>query len=208
MPFTLSGICGTYQFGSNLTADAGISRGWDQSLRDNTGAIDAFGRVKYNFSDRTSLTAAVITGPEQDHDNSHYRTVFDATLTHKLTDTLTLLADGIYGYEGRPDEGTTTTSTAQWYGVSGYAIQKITDQVSVGCRLEWYADQGGYTTGLSQNLYEATVGATVTPFPHDNIGQNLKLRPEFRWDYSDKRYFDDANKHDQFTFAIDAIYNF
>jgi hypothetical protein len=208
LPFTLTGIYGTYQFGGNLSADAGISRGFDQSLRDNNGAIDAFGRVKYSFNDRTSVTAAVISGPEQDHDNSHYRTVFDATLTHRLTDTLTLLADGIYGYEAKPDEGTTTNTTAQWYGVSGYAIQKLTDQVSIAGRLEWYADQGGYTTGLSQNLYEATVGATITPFPHDNLGQNLKFRPELRWDYSDRRYFDDAGKHDQFTFAVDAIYNF
>jgi hypothetical protein len=208
LPFTLTGVYGTYQFGGNLSADAGISRGWDQSLRDNNGAIDGFGRVKYNFSDRTSLAVAAITGPEQNRDNSHYRTVFDATLTYKLTDTLTLLGDGIYGYQARPNTGTTTNSIAQWYGVSGYAIQKLTDQVSVGARLEWYADQGGYTTGLSQNLYEATVGATIIPFPHDNLGQNLKFRPEVRWDYSDKRYFDAAGKHDQITFAIDAIYNF
>jgi hypothetical protein len=208
LPFTLTGIYATYQFGGNLTVDAGFSRGWDESLRDNNGSIDAFGRVKYNFSDRTSITAAAIVGPEQDHDNSHYRTVFDATLTHKLTDTLTLLGDAVYGYEARPDLGTTTNGTAQWYGVSGYAIQKLNDLVSVGARLEWYADEGGYTTGVSQNLYEATVGATVTPFPHDNLGQNLKLRPEFRVDYSDKRYFDAQSKHDQFTFAIDAIYNF
>ena len=59
LPFTLTGIYGTYQFNDQLTVDAGISRGWDQALEDNNGAIDFFGRVKYNFSRDTSVAAAV-----------------------------------------------------------------------------------------------------------------------------------------------------
>src|SRR3954451_13365837 len=72
LPFTLTGVYGTYQINDQLTVDAGISRGWDQALEDNNGAIDFFGRVKYNLSEQTSIAAAFITGAEQDNDNDNY----------------------------------------------------------------------------------------------------------------------------------------
>ncbi len=136
--------------------------------------------------------------------------MIDVTLTHALSDTTSVLFDGVFGYESGARIATNAPSTgdALWYGVSGYVIQKLNDQVSVAGRLEWYRDQDGYTTGLSQTLYEATVGLTITPFPNDKLGSGFKVRPEVRFDYSDEHYFDNASKHDQWTFAVDAFYNF
>ena len=42
----------------------------------------------------------------------------------------------------------------------------------------------------------------------DEIGRNFKLRPEFRWDYSSEHFFDGFSNNNQYTFAIDAIFNF
>jgi hypothetical protein len=75
-------------------------------------------------------------------------------------------------------------------------------------RGECYRDEEALTTGLAQTLFEGTVGLTVTPFPSDQIGQNLKIRPEVRFDYSTRHYFDGATRHDQTTVAIDAIFNY
>jgi hypothetical protein len=204
LPFTLTGITGYYPITNQVSVEGGISRGWDQSLRDNNGAIDGLARVRYDVSDRTSLTLAGIIGPELDNDNSHYRTTLDFTASHQATDRLTLLLDAVLGYQAQPS----SVGDANWYGIAGYAVYKINEYVSVAGRLEWYRDEQGLTTAVAQTLYEATVGLTVTPFPTDPVGANFKIRPEVRADYSSKRYFDGLTRHDQYTFALDAIFNF
>ncbi|MDB5332861.1 MAG: hypothetical protein JWP03_4012 [Phycisphaerales bacterium] len=204
LPFTLTGVTGYYALSDDLSIEAGISRGWGQSLKDNNGAINGLGRIRYSLGKTTDLSVALITGPELDNDNSHYRTVVDATITHQLTDKITILGDGVYGYQALPGGMT----SASWYGVAGYGVYKFSDQVSVAGRLEWYRDEEGFTTGLAQNLYEATAGLTITPFANDAIGQYFRLRPEVRYDYSSRNYFDGFRRHDQVTVAIDAVFNF
>ena len=130
-PFTLSGVSGLYIINDQWNVEAGISRGWDQSTKDNNGAIDGFVRVRFAPTDRTSFSLAAITGPEDDNDNSHYRQAVDLTVTHALTDNLTFLSDSVFGNDaaGSP-EGT----NANWYGTSGYLVYKLTDQFSVAGR--------------------------------------------------------------------------
>jgi hypothetical protein len=181
LPFTLTGAYATYTVNDQVTVDAGFSRGWDQSLKDNNDAIDVFGRVRYAVNDQLLLTLAVITGPEQDDDNDNYRSIVNATATYKVNDGLTLLADAIYGHQAQPNGG---GGDARWYGAAVYGIQTINESVSAAVRLEWYRDEGGYTTGLDQTLYEGTVGLTIRPFAGDQYLQHLKIRPEVRFDYS------------------------
>lgn len=211
LPFTLTGGYGTYVINDQWTFDAGVSRGWDQALRDNNDAADVFGRVKYRISDETAIALAFITGPEQDDDNGNYRTVLNLSGSHAVNPDLTLLVDGLYGHQAQPDVGIGGADgggESRWYGVSGYAIQRLSDVVSVAGRLEYYRDDGGYTTGLDQTLWEGTLGLTITPFPTDRYGQYFKIRPEIRYDVSDNDYFDGLTSHTQFTAAIDAIFNF
>lgn len=205
LPFTLTGAYATYAINNQLSFDAGFSRGWDQSTRDNNGTIDVFARVRYAIGDNLLLSLAAITGPEQDGDNGNYRTAVDFTATYTVTDKLTLLADVVYGQQNNPTGG---GGDAIWYGVSVYAVQELCKEASLGVRLEYYRDEGGYTTGLDQTLLEATVGLTIRPFSKDKFLQNLKIRPEVRIDYSDKNYFDGFSGHTQVTAAVDAIYNF
>jgi hypothetical protein len=205
LPFTLTGAYATYAFNEQLSLDAGFSRGWDQSLEDNNGAIDVLARLKYAPQKDVLFTLATIIGPEQDGDNANYRTLFNFTASWQANENLLLLADLIYGQQAQPDIG---GGDARWYGAAFYAIYKITPAVSAAARLEWYRDDGGYTTGVDQNLYEATVGLTIRPFPNDPYLSNLKIRPEVRLDYSDEKYFDGFSGNTQVTAAIDAIFNF
>jgi hypothetical protein len=216
LPFTLTGLYGTYRLNDRWTFDLGFSRGWDQTLEDNNDAIDVFGRVAYTISRDTRLAAAFIAGPEQDDDNGNWRTAIDVTLSHQVNPDLTLLFDAVYGYQAQgtfidvaPGGGFVATSEdAQWYGLSGYAIQRINENFTAAARLEVYRDEDGYTTAVAQTLYEATVGLTITPFPHDPYGQFFKIRPELRYDYSTENFFDGFSKHYQVTAAVDAIFNF
>ena len=209
LPYTLTGITGYYPITRQLSVEAGISRGWDQTFKDNNGAIDALARVRFDVDERTSLSLAGIVGPEQNHDNGHYRETFDFTVSHAATDRLTLLLDAVFGTQaGALLSSGARVDDANWYGAAGYAIYRINDYVSAAGRLEWYRDEAGYTTALPQTLFEATVGLTITPFPRDPVGANFKLRPELRGDYSTRRFFDGLTRHDQWTVAIDAIFSF
>jgi hypothetical protein len=205
LPFTLTGVSALYNINDQLNVEGGISRGWGQTLTDNNGSIDGFGRIRYTPSDKTNVTLAFIAGPEDDGDNSHYRDAVDLTLTQALADNLTFLLDSVYGNDAA---GSLTGANANWYGTAGYLVLKLNDNLSLAGRGEWYRDEEAFTTGIAQNLFEATVGVTVTPFPADSIGSFFKVRPEVRYDYSSRGYFDGLTKHDQLTAAVDAIFNF
>ena len=57
------------------------------------------------------------------------------------------------------------------------------------------------------------MGLNILPLLNTPIGENFVLRPEVRFDYSDKAFFDVSSagtggKHNQTTIGIDAIFNF
>jgi hypothetical protein len=213
LPFTLTGATCYYEFSKQVNLEAGIGRGFDQSLTDNNGAIDGFGRVSYSLSDQTSASFALITGPEISRDNSHYRTVVDVGVSHSVSDDLQVLVHGIYGTQARPQtlDGVSIGGDAHWYGLSGNAVYRINRNLSVAGRFEWYRDEQGFTTGYPRglNLYEATAGLTITPFPDSETGRGLKIRPEIRYDFSDKHYFINVSPASyQWIAAVDAIYSF
>ena len=208
LPFTLTGVSGLYNLSDDWNLELGISRGWDQALEDNNGHIDFFGRARHTLSDRTSYAIMAIVGPEEAGEHGDWRTVFDFVITHKLNEKLTLLGDAVFGWQPDGSAPNGTQVDATWYGLAGYAVYRYNEKCSLGGRAEWYRDSGGYTTGVDQNLFEVTGGVTFTPFPHDEIGSNLKVRPELRYDWSTEDYFDGLTSRDQFTFAVDVIFNF
>ena len=209
LPFTLTGVSGLYNLNDRWSVEAGINRGWDQALEDENGMISLHGRVRHVASDRTSYALMAIIGPEVPDDKS-WGGQFDFVINHKATDELTLLGDVIFGFQPDAPEPTAGggTTTASWYGAAGYAVYRLNDRYSLGGRAEWYRDSGGFTTGVDQNLFEITGGVTITPFPQHEIGANLKVRPELRYDWSTENYFDGLTSRDQLTFAVDVIFNF
>jgi hypothetical protein len=215
LPFTLTGVTGYYELNNQWSVEAGISRGWDQSLEDNNDMIDFLGRIRYSPTDRTSFALLFITGPEQADDNGAYRTAVDFVGSHRVTDKLTVLFDLVYGIQASPQGGllpgvTAGQDDADWYGAAGYAVYRIDDRFSLAGRLEWFRDDEGFAsvTAVPQDLFEATLGLTITPMPGDDIGRNLKIRPEIRYDWSTEDFFDGLTSDNQFTAAVDVIFNF
>jgi hypothetical protein len=212
LPFTLSGVSAYYEMGDQWSFEGGVNRGWGQSLEDNNDSVSFHGRVTYRPGERTSMSVLAITGPELDDNEQDWRTAIDFVIRHELNDKTTALLDVVYGMQNNVTADDTSVPSAigddAWYGVAGYLVYALNEQVSVGGRLEWFHDEGGFTTGVDQNLYEATLGVTLTPFAEDELGQNLKIRPEVRYDYSDNDFFDGLTANSQFTFAIDAVFNF
>ena len=234
LPYSATGILGTYQFTDALSVTAGISRGWDQTLEDsgpNGGscAIDALGNITYKINNQITAQLNWSTGPENFMDTSHYRTALDPIVTWAVTDKLNLAVEGLYIYDGgmNGNAPSVTHAYGDVWGAAAYASYTVNEYLTVNARAEkahaYSSGYGGYT--ISQlpsvpsgaipalNAYEITLGVTVTPMPKDPILKNLSVRPEIRYDFTDSsayRFFP-ANGNfykDQLTFAADVIFKF
>ena len=212
LPFTLTGITGYYEFNDQWSAELGVNRGWGQSLEDNNDMVSFMGRVRYSPTDRASLAVIFITGPELDDNDSDFRTAVDFVGSFRVTDRLTLMFDLVYGMQQDAPVGIDfpETETADWFGAAGYVVYEIDDRFTVAGRVEWFRDDEGFgpVTAVSQDLFEVTLGLTITPLPDDEIARNLKVRPEIRYDWSTEDYFDGLTSDNQFTAAVDVIFNF
>jgi hypothetical protein len=204
IPFTHTGVLGTYTVNDKVSVTAGMTRGWEQSLKDNNDMIDFLGQVSWKMNDKLTLIVSGITGPEQTDNNSDYRSVLDVIATYAATDQLSFGVNGDYGYES--DAGL-DGDDASWYGVAGYATYKINPMFAVQSRLEWFDDPDG-ARGLDTTVYEATLGLNIKPFPDAKYVSGLMFRPEIRYDYASDAIFDGGDAHDQITVGGDVILNF
>jgi hypothetical protein len=204
IPFTETGVIGSYALSDKWTVTGGITRGWDQSTNDNNGAIDFLGQVKYTPNADWTFYINSTIGPERFKDNSDYRYVVEGIGQYAPKGSKWSFAlDGIFGDE---EHARVNGKTAYWYGVTGYAGYALCDYATINARGEWFRDDGGSRLGVDASLYEVTLGVKVTPFPHDKLLSNFTIRPEIRGDFSNKNVFDGGNKKDQYTAAVDAIF--
>ena len=217
-PVTQTGVLATYVLNPKWTFDAGVTRGWNQSLRDANNAPDFLGRVTFTPSDKTSIIFVMTEGPEfptgfgpnqPKGDGTHWWTWLDLAVAQKITDKLSLGLGLDYIYtQSLP--GLTGAGAKQWGGVAGYVSYAFDPHFTLNTRLEWYKDaSNGYSTGapVSANYYEATVGIAIKPFPKDKILSKLLFRPEIRYDLADQPIFNSGNKS-QLTFSVGTLYTF
>ena len=125
IPFTHTGVLGTYAVNDKLTIDAGFTRGWNQALKDNNGdAFDFLGRVTYAFDDKLTGYLSATVGPEAAGDPGNWWYVVDAIATYKVDDKLSFAVNADYGFY---THGSAGGSSAQWYGIAGYSSYVISD---------------------------------------------------------------------------------
>lgn len=203
-PGTHTGVIGTYAFNENWVVDGGIIRGWDDALEDKNGSPSGIGRIGYKGTSGNYATyLTVIVGPEQADNEGNYRTYFNSVTTFKLSDQITTAIDAVYVIDsGRSISGDET----QTYGVGGWMSWVLSDYFTANGRLEWFNDSYNQY-GFDTVLYSATAGVTITPFPTDSIGSNLKLRPELRYDYADNQVFGDG-QNSLLSLGLEAYFTF
>ncbi len=233
LPFTQTGVLGTYQLNDQWKVIAGITRGWDQTLEDNgpvggNSAIDGLGQVAWTPNKAWTVALNLSVGPQNFNDTSHYRTVIDPIVMWQATDALKLGLEGLYIYDGGLNgNGATNTDPAtalthaygDVWGAALYAGYTVNDYLTVNGRFEKYhtsTDNLGAVaapSGGSLNVYSVTLGTTITPLPKDPLGKNISVRPEIRYDFSDSSAnapFSSGGRpfKDQLTFAADVILKF
>jgi hypothetical protein len=209
IPFTHTGVTATFALNEKASLMVGVTRGWDTSLEDDNDTVDFLGQLSYAMPD-ANIYLTVITGADQPGDNDNWRTLVDFIYTRKIGDNVTVALNADYAYEANSGSSV-SGSDAQWFGVAAYLGVKMADTVTLNTRIEYFNDQDGarVTGGVGgTSLYEATAGLSIRPFAHDAIGQHFVIRPEIRFDYSEKKFFDGATDRYQLTAAVDAIFSF
>jgi len=215
IPLTQTGVICEYKLSDDFLLDAGITRGWNQTFKDNNGDPDFLGELTWtpqqsDFLKKWKFIFNLSEGPQATHDNSDWWTVFDTVITYTASDKLSLTVNADYG---DAPHAPGIAGSAQYFGVAAYAAYALNKYVTANIRGEDYVDDKGLTVNSvtnpgHQDLYEATVNVAIKPFPDDNVGQNLMIRPEVRYDYSEKDFFKSGTHHDQLTFGIDAYFVF
>ncbi|MBV8780724.1 MAG: porin, partial [Phycisphaerae bacterium] len=166
IPFTNTGVLASYKFSDNLNATVGLTRGWDQTLKDDNGdAPDLIGQINYTTSIKgLSLIGNFITGPESPGTtNRYWRTVLDGIATYAMGDNWVFAVNADFGYEPHAGIG---GKDANWYGAAAYATYKVDPHVSITGRGEYFNDENG-ARGIGASVYEATLGVEIHPFPTD-----------------------------------------
>ncbi len=216
-PGTQTGVLITYILNPKWSFDVGVTRGWNQSIRDANDVPDFLGRITFTPSDKTSIIFVMTEGPEfptgvgrnlPKGDNHHWWTALDLVATQKITEKLSLGLGIDYVYA--PQITGLTNGVKQWGGVAGYVSYAFDPHVTLNARLEWYRDAAdGFSNGASagSNYFETTVGVAVKPFPNVKFLSKLLLRPEVRYDHADQPVFDSGDKN-QWTSSVDALFTF
>lgn len=223
IPFTHTGIRGTYKFSDMLSLVAGVNNGWD-NFQDTNGdktlelglswtPAKSFALAAQGYSGKEQLgnyacaPAAACVNPQKGT-----RNLIDLVATFNATEQLTLVLNYDYGSQGNATLIGGATGTARWEGWAGYANYQINDQWRLSLRGEYFNDRDGYRTvvapGVSsgQRWKEATVTVAYLPT------KNIELRGEVRGDRSDQAVFLAADKitpkKSQNSFGLEAIYKF
>lgn len=231
LPFTHTGVTGTYNISENWQFELGVIRGWDDSLEDkNANGVSVYSRSSYALSDKKSnIFVTMINGPEYADSNGDYRHLLDVVYTVAYSDqwTFTVQADLMMEDDVNP---TPANDDRGWAGgIGGWAAYKYSEYLTFNGRAEYLYDGQGFRfnapvygdfdgdgtigqdeiadgTGKGNNVYSVAFGVWITPFPTSEIQSGLKLRPELRYDYAENSVFGGDNN--QLTFAFSALFNF
>lgn len=203
VPYSHTGVMATYPVSEKSTLGVGVARGWEQSLVDNNGdAIEVVWSFANAPNDQVSYAFNGSVGPQMDDDSGHYRTMLDYWMDYTLSEQASVGLNVDYRYDSNEGQD---GDAAHTYGVAGYYRHACNKYVTGVVRLEWFNDTSR-VEGFDCNIYAATLGVTVTPFPNDNLGQFLKIRPEVRYDYATEPTFDGGDDNNLVTFAIEGVF--
>jgi hypothetical protein len=212
VPFTHTGGRLTWAMNGNLSFIAGLNRGWDTTWSESnspfayvdTSSLTIEGGAAWNPSKAFSATVQGYTGQVEEGfavalptfpvnftplaPGRPLRSLIDTVLTFHATPALTFILNGDAGQQTNSivlnGNGTPFGyGTGTWSGLAGYASYALSGQWTVSARGEYFGDNGGLRTGISQKWTEATLTAAYAP------NSNIIVRGEIRGDKSNQFYF-------------------
>jgi len=201
IPFTHTGVRGTYAVNDSLSLILGLNNGWDD-LQDTNGNKTIEAGASYAATKSLSFAAAGYFGneklcgsscggagePSAQNSPGGYRGLLDLIGTFNATDKLTFVLNYDFGWQdnaGAPNIANGGASfdadgngVATWNGIAAYGNYQFTDQWRGSLRFEYFDDKDGYRTGVKQQWKEMTYTLAYMPY------SNIELRGEYRYDWS------------------------
>ena len=184
IPFTHTGIRGTWKANDQTSLILGVNQGWDAFEDPNS---DKTVEVGLTYAPTKTMSFAAnyyggkeLTGNYPKSGINGMRQLIDLVGTFNVTDAFTL----VFNYDwGSQDKAAPAGGDAKWQGIAGYANYQFNDQWRVSVRGEYFDDKQGYRTGVAQKWQEGTVTVGYAPI------KPLELRLEGRYDKSNKDAF-------------------
>lgn len=217
IPFTHTGVRGTYAFNNGWDLCLGVVNGWDVTDDTNNGkTIEThFGFNNIALPGDSSLTVGLqgYFGPEQAGNDHSYRNLFDTVVIYKTPwKPLTLMYN--YDYANESDlladpnsPSATLVDSANWQGHAVYARIDINDQWSISSRWEYFEDNDHVRivvpagTIPADNYWEITGTLEYRPW------KNIITRLEYRHDDANRPVFNDAGGLDPGTTAFSKTHD-
>ena len=190
IPYYHVGLRTSMPITKSFTGGVQVVNGWNNFSDNNSGKTigltGAYTKPKY------TLYTNYYVGPENNNTTKGYRNLFDVNLL--LTPTAKLNAYINYDYgQNRNAAPTgsstyTTTDLSHWQGIALALHYQATGRVAFTPRYEYFKDESGFSTGLTQNLNEFTLTGEY------KMPEGLLARLEYRRDGSDEPYFVKGSK--------------
>ena len=223
--FTQTGVQLAYKWNDKLDTEFVVFNGWD-TLPDNNTGVSYMGRIGYAIDSNTTVAVLGYGGPEQTTvslggtgSTSNWREGAELIVTRKFTDKLNSDLQLDYGQEENAllSDGV-TRQDGEWYAAGLWLTYDFTDKIELAFRQDylkdrngsrWAAGTGGPITtggadflapGVTPEVYSSTLTLNYKPI------DNVQIRPEVRWDHSDKDAFNACR--DQFTLGMGVAYLF
>lgn len=199
IPYTHTGIKAGYSFNDKITLALFIVNGWDNSVDNNT-SKSLGAQLVLTPAAGLNIYTNYLTGPEQNNNNSNYRSILDFAAGYSV-DRFTLGLNVNFAGEkfSSPVE-----YTANWSSYAGYLKYNLSNSFSLSLRGEIFKDTDGVRTGTAQNLSEITIT------PSYSVNNHFIIRGDLRFDSSDKETFASNNSFskNQTTLSCNFIYHF
>ncbi|MHB1769025.1 MAG: outer membrane beta-barrel protein, partial [Phycisphaerae bacterium] len=226
-PYTQTGLLAKVVIGQDVSFWAGVTRGWNQTFRDNNTGVDGLVGIGLKPNSQLNAKVNISFGPQDNGTNNPNRLVVEPILTYVppiLNNALSLTSDTVFYYDGAGNTVNGQNNGA--FDEALYQTYRYNRFISYNFREEYAYFGTGVVEGLGNqgsdvgadfdqfaettnalNLGELTVGISLTPFPDSPVLRTLVIRPELREDLADHALLS-GGKHYQTTFGIDAVYSF
>ncbi len=216
VPFTHTGVRGTWVLNDKVSIMAGLNNGWDQLTDSNRAKTFELG-ASLNPIKPLTITVSGLSGKETvpfaTPNNPPVTTSVDGTrnslnvvASYSITDPLSVGLELLYVTQENAPLAGGGTGKAKYNGVAGYVTYMFLPKWRGVVRLESFDDKDGFHFNAGSTKYkEAT--ATVSYLMADNFEGRVELRQDTASN-AVYRDFNGTTSKDQMSFAVQGIYKF
>jgi hypothetical protein len=206
VPFTHTGVRGTWALNNQVSLMGGLNNGWDQLTDANKGKTVELGAT-LNPIKPLAVTVSGMSGKEPvGGGNDGVRNSLNVVASYAIIDPLSVGAEALYVQQENFPSGTGTIK-AKYTGVALYGSYMFTPKLRGALRVEpQFDDKDGLRFGTSSTKYRE-VTATGAYLPADNF----EARAEVRRDQATNPVFtntDGSTSKSLMTIAFQGIYKF